>query len=60
MLDHESMDQLYVNITNLAKIRIARNIIADTLPDKMVLEKERVIILEILDDWENRVNAILQ
>jgi len=54
------MDQLYVNITNLAKIRIARNIIADTLPDKVVLEKERVIILEILDDWENRVNAILQ
>ena len=60
MIDYESKERLYVCITNLTKVRIARKIITDILPSEAISEKERVTVLEILDDWEDGLNVIIE
>ena len=46
----------YINATNLAKTRMAREIIRDILPgDPHILDSEHAFLMRALDAWQSRL-----
>lgn len=50
----------YINATNLAKVRAARNVFREFLPVNMVEEVEADIVLQALERLENRLASVVK